>query len=269
MSADGAAPADGIWRCTLGQGPRHMLALHCTLAHSGAWRPLSQALEGRARFSAMDMPSHGRSPDWDGRGDFQTVVTGAARPMLEPGMDVIGHSFGATVALRLAAEAPDLVRSLTLIEPVFFAIAMEDAPETVAEHDRIAAPFMAALERGEAETGARLFNRMWGAGASWDDLPASARAAMTRAVPVVPTTVPALVEDCHGLSGPGVLERVRCPTLLLRGSETLPVIAAVQAGLARRLPDAREAVVPGAGHMLPLTQPAETAHEVAALLARS
>ena len=36
-------------------------------------------------------------------------------------MDVVGHSFGGSIALRLALEMPELVKSLTLIEPVCFA----------------------------------------------------------------------------------------------------------------------------------------------------
>ena len=40
------------------------------------------------------------------------------------------HSFGATVALRLATLFPDRVRSLTLVEPVFFAAAKAIAQNT-------------------------------------------------------------------------------------------------------------------------------------------
>jgi pimeloyl-ACP methyl ester carboxylesterase len=38
-------------------------------------------------------------------------------------MHVVGHSFGALVALQLAADRPDLVRSLTLIEPSLMTVA--------------------------------------------------------------------------------------------------------------------------------------------------
>jgi pimeloyl-ACP methyl ester carboxylesterase len=65
------------------------------------------------------MLSHGKSPDWDGSGDFQDVSVAAALPFLDDApMDLIGHSFGATLALRLAVAHPDRVRSLTMIEPV-------------------------------------------------------------------------------------------------------------------------------------------------------
>ena len=102
---------------TLGEGNRKILALHCTIGHSGAWRPLSACLPDCV-FTAPDMLSHGKSPDWDRQGDFQDRMTEAVLPYLTERMDVIGHSFGGTVALRLAVEHPDLVRSLTVVEPV-------------------------------------------------------------------------------------------------------------------------------------------------------
>jgi len=68
---------------------------------------------------------------------------------------------------------------------------------------------------------------------------------------------------------PGVLYRVTAPALLLRGDQTQPAMAVVNEGLARRLPDAVSVVIRGAGHMLAITHPVETAAELRALFARS
>ncbi|QBF30894.1 alpha/beta fold hydrolase [Thalassococcus sp. S3] len=255
-----------IYATQLGGGARHALALHCTLAHSGAWGRLAEHTEDALRFTAIDMPSHGRSADWDGRGDFQDVVVNAAEPFLQEPMDLIGHSFGATVALRLALKHPRKVRSLTLIEPVFFAVALADRPDTVRDHDALAGDFNAAIEAGDMELAARLFNRMWGDGPKWPDMPKALRAAMTRAIHVVPSCKPAIYDDVHGLLAPGILSRADMPVLLIRGSTSLPIMAAVNDGLAKRLPDARNEVIEGAGHMAPITHPAETARLLKAFL---
>ena len=77
---------------------------------------------------AFDLPGHGRSPDWDGVVEYQHLSTQIAASFVIEPVDLIGHSFGATVALRLAVEQPQKLRSLTLIEPVFFAVAARDAP---------------------------------------------------------------------------------------------------------------------------------------------
>jgi lipase len=252
-------------------GARNVLALHCTLAHSGAWRGLASLLGDTVTLTSPDLLTHGRSPDWDGQGDYQDRNVEAVAHLLEDGMDIIGHSFGATIALRLAVEHPDKVRSLTLIEPVFFAVALQDEPELVATHQVEATPYMNALDGGDDALAARLFNRMWSSEgqARWPDMPETTRAAMTRAIRVVPAQQPSLFDDRPGMLAVGVLDRVRAPSLLLRGSLTHPAIVVVNEGLARRLPDAQSVVIEGAGHMLPISHPAETAVELGRLFARS
>ena len=64
-------------------------------------------------------------------------------------IDVIGHSFGATVALRLAVEQPEKVRSLTLIEPVFFAVAGQDVPASLVAAQPYRDALQAALDKGD------------------------------------------------------------------------------------------------------------------------
>ncbi len=247
----------------MGHGARRVMALHCTMAHSGAWRGVAEALEGVAEVHATDMFNHGQSPDWDGQGDFQdSVVHGVAAHMADGSWDVVGHSFGATAALRLAVLYPERVRTLTLIESVFFAPIKEDAPEVLAAEQAGAAEFHAALRAGDFNLAARVFNRGWGGGGSgqrWDSLPEKLRAAMARGVQIVSHCAPAIAEDCHGLLAPGVLAGVSCPVLLMRGGETSPIIAYVNDGLARRLPNTRNVVIEGAGHMVPITHPGETA----------
>lgn len=255
MSA--AAPRD-IYARVFGRGARNVLALHCGLAHSGAWRGVAAHLGGEASFTAFDLLSHGKSPDWDGQGDYQDSNVDAALALLEAPADLIGHSFGATVALRVAAARPDLVRSLVLIEPVFFAVAKADGSPGYAQIETEEAGFRAAWEAGDAALAARLFNRLWGSGeVKWPDLPESARAGMTRSIHVIPAARPALHDDRAGLLKPGVLDRVGLPVLLIEGARTHPVIFGVTRGLQRRLPDAAAVQVEGAGHMAPITHPAE------------
>ncbi|MBO9449031.1 alpha/beta hydrolase [Tropicibacter sp. R16_0] len=250
----------------MGEGARDVLAIHCTIAHSGAWKRLASLVSDEATFHAFDMLSHGQSADWDGQGDYQDRNVEAALTVLDRPMDVVGHSFGATVALRVAVERPDLVRSLTLIEPVFFAVALQDAPELVAEHDRIARLYLEAMQAGDWPLAARLFNRMWSTddGPRWPQLPEATRAAMIRGIPVVPACDAALFDDRAGMLTPGVLEGLNMPVLLLRGGQTQAVIGSINDGLARRIPGAIGHVVEGAGHMVPISHPQEVAQHLKA-----
>lgn len=254
----------------LGQGPRRALALHCTMAFGGAWAGVSKALGDAVTLVAPDMPSHGRSADWDGVSNFgDTTFVASVAAMDAAPMDIIGHSFGAATALRIAAEHPERVRSLTLFEPVFFAIARADAPDTLVDHDTRAEPFHAAIKAGDLEGAARAFNGMWSGGPKWDSLSDRSRAAMTRAIHVVPGTVDFLYEDSCGLLKPGVLDALKIPTVLMRGQHALPAISTTTAGLTRRLGNASEVVIADAGHMAPISHPQDVATAIAELFARS
>ena len=94
-------------------GARPVLALHCSLAHAGAWAGLAEALQG-VTVTAIDQIGHGRAADWDESSDLHAQATAAAVTMAESigdggPVDLFGHSFGGTVALRVALERPDLV----------------------------------------------------------------------------------------------------------------------------------------------------------------
>ena len=239
------------------------LLLHCSLAHSGAWSGVAGRLADLLDMTAMDLPGHGRSPPWDRARAFHDQATEMAHGVLLEGAHAIGHSFGATVALRLALEgaAP---RSLVLIEPVLFAAAREAGASAYREHLEAFAPVLRAFEAGRAEEAARLFAGMWGDGAPWEALPEALRAYQAERIGLIFAGTPALEDDAAGLLAPGRLEGLRLPVLLIEGERSPPVIAATQARLAERLPRARRVVIEGAGHMAPLTHADAVARAVRA-----
>lgn len=263
--AAGAAPRPHAVR--LGSGPQPALLLHCSLAHSGAWAPLMARLGDRWTATAIDHPGHGRSPDWDGSADLNECATRMARPFLgdEIAADVVGHSFGGSVALRLALERPARVRRLVLIEPVLFAAARLDRAPGFAEHAAQLAE-VDALVRTDPAGALRRFLDRWGAAVPVAELPARQRRYMEARIGLIPAATPALQDDVHGLLAPGVPERIDLPVLLLEGAESPPVIAAIGDHLARRIGGLRRVVVPGAGHMLPITHPDAVARAIAAFL---
>jgi pimeloyl-ACP methyl ester carboxylesterase len=71
-----------------------------------------------------DRPGHGASPT-RGPEDMEVDAQWVAE-MLGDGMHLVGHSYGGAVALAAAAQRPDAVKSLTLIEPATADIAIDD-----------------------------------------------------------------------------------------------------------------------------------------------
>jgi pimeloyl-ACP methyl ester carboxylesterase len=114
---------DGINTTEWGHGPR------VVFIHGGgpggamsfaAQKPLAE----RWHLVLPDRPGHGDSPR-QGRDDFERDADLLA-PTLDDGAHVVGHSYGAIVALVLALRHPQSIRSLTLIEPPAFGLAPED-----------------------------------------------------------------------------------------------------------------------------------------------
>lgn len=265
------AQADGLrihWR-SFGNGPAEALLLHCGLGQSGMWKAVAEQLAPACRMTAPDLPGHGRSAPFPPDKDVHDVAFTAMQPFVGPASRVhlVGHSFGATVALRLALCDPGRVASLTLIEPVFFAAARAGA--NFASHRAAEETFFRVYATGDRLAAAECFNRLWGGGVPWDSFPPRVQATMAEGMPFVVGTEPSLWQDCHGMLAPGGLEGLDCPVALVRGSQTVPVIADVHAGLLQRLPNARETVIPDAGHMLVITHAVPVAQAVGACMAQA
>ena len=255
---------------TYGQGARAALMIHCSLASGTSWGGMARHLSGALTMTAFDLPGHGRSAEWGADAwrdvEIQDQVTQIAASFADDisvsPVDVIGHSFGATVALRLAVEYPHLVRSFVLIEPVFFAVAYRDRPDLGAAHDAVVADFMAAQVAGDHAGAAREFTALWGDGTPWAAVPDVRCAKLALQMPLIAAAESALFGDVGGMLVEGVLEAVEQPVLLVEGSRSPAIIRAIHDGLAVRLPDAQCVMVMGAGHMAPITHAQQVSAEV-------
>ncbi len=262
------------WWEQTGSGVRRVLFIHCSLAHSGAWRGVQRRLEPKLKMRAFDLPGHGRSWDWpgdqgenvdnSGRGDYQSVATQIASALIDKRADLVGHSFGATIALRLARDFPNKVRSLTLIEPVLFAAA-RGRPEYGVHMAEMAA-FTKAMAAGRHEEAAREFDAIWGPGTTWADIPEVTRAGLVRRIGLIAEGAGVTNDDIHGQVAQGALEAISQPVLLMEGADSPPIIGALHDVLTARLNDVRRVVVAGAGHMLPISHPVAVAGEIAVFL---
>ena len=248
-----------------GDRDRPALALHCMMGNGAYWGPIAGRLEGRIDLAGFDMPGHGRSDPWEPQPqgpDFHTSVTRIAASFIDRPLDLIGHSLGATVALRIAVAAPEAVRSLTLIEPVLFAAA-PDAEQIT--RDQTMAEMIA---QGRDDDAARAFIDIWGA-APFDSLPPATRRAMADQIKLVVDTDETLTRDRAGILDEGRLETIDAPVMIILGQDSPLVMHRIADALAPRLADVGRAVVPSAGHMLPLTHADQTAGLIALNLNRA
>jgi pimeloyl-ACP methyl ester carboxylesterase len=224
------------------------------------WRKLAGILASSHRVVVPDFIGSGSNPPWPAgaRFDFALDVAAVGALLAEQRAPVhlVGHSYGGLVALTLARERPSAVRSLAVYDPVAFGVlhASHDAVG-LGDLDRAALdPVFLDDAGGGGEAWFEAFVDYWNGPGSWRALPGEARAAFLRVGRKVYLEVRSLLAD---RTPPAAYECVTAATLLL-GGERSPVAAQrVIALLATAIPRARTRVVPGAGHMGPISHAAE------------
>ena len=235
------------------RGPTVVL-LHGLLGSAAYWDGVTRLLPGR-RVIALDLLGFGASPrPADATYDTDDHVAAVAATLdtlgLTEPVTVVGHSMGALVALRLAADHPGRVARLVLVGmPVF------ESPEA-ARRALGRTPLRRVLLYGPTS---RLLCLVWCR---------TLRPVSRRVAPLYVRRVPAAVARAtvdhswwsYSRSLAGVVEsqdvaedlgRVVCPVVVVRGDRDpdarLPEGAGLRAGV-------EDVTVPG-GHQLPVRRP--------------
>ncbi len=116
-----ALPGRGIrlhYRDWGGDGPPLVL-LHGLSSSGRIWDLTAPHLAQRFRVIALDQRSHGRSDQPEDGYGFDEVTADLAAFIEAVGIDspaIVGHSWGASVALKYAAANPEAVRSIVLVD---------------------------------------------------------------------------------------------------------------------------------------------------------
>jgi lipase len=234
-----------------------VLFAHCSLAHSGLWKPMLIALAEARHCVALDMPAHGGTAAPRAGQSLQMFALAACEALaLREGRPVhlVGLSLGGAVLGRLALKRPDLVASVTLIEPVWFHLLRANGrDDAAAEEEAAARAVQAALETGGPKAAVIAFMDRWGVPGGFDRLPQDAR---DQAAAIYTE----LSRDFAWVTGhpPGQVEvadlaGMKPLTLLMAGALTprpaIEVIDVIEAAI----PAPRRRTIEGAGHLSPVT----------------
>ena len=173
-------------------------------------------------------------------------------------MHVVGHSRGGNVVLRMAAQRPELVRSLSLADPggdyagELFASAGLPAPVAAGERNQFRLEALRLIREGQPEAGLQLFVDTVSGTGIWQRSSARFRhMALDNAFTLV-----GQVEDRPEPIGAELLARVRCPVLLLGGERSPQPFPTILRMLEHHLPGARCEVLPGVSHGMNVQRPA-------------
>jgi pimeloyl-ACP methyl ester carboxylesterase len=245
--------AQPYWR-EAGAGPA-IVCLHANASVSGQWRSLMARLADRFTLLAPDSYGSGQSPDWPS-GD--TITLQDEVDLLEPVFQragsrfvLLGHSYGAAVALRAAVSNPARVRALVVYEPTLFSLIDADGPSpNDADGIRqVVATVGAALEKGDDVEAARCFIDYWMGPGSWAQTPEKQKVVVAQSIRNARRWAHALFTE------PTSLEQFRglqMPVLSLTGARSTQAAHGVARRLEKVLPNVTHIELP-LGHMGPVT----------------
>lgn len=108
-----------------GSGPPVVLVHGSVVGAERTWQR-QLALAERWTLVLANRPGFGASAELPGGGDFEAEAPAIAE-LLGDGAHLVGHSYGAVIALYAAALRPHAVRSLTISEPGCMRVAAGDA----------------------------------------------------------------------------------------------------------------------------------------------
>jgi len=261
------APA-GLAISVRGRGPDVVL-VHGVLGDYRQWAPIARRLSRRYRVSAVSRRFHWPNPPPVGSIEYTYEAQAADLDAMLQSLGqahVVGHSYGAGVALLTALRHPEAVRSLILIEPPFGSVVPPSTPDFASElasRNSVVAALLADVQSGAAARAAEaLIDWVQGMPGSFRRLPRDIQNGLRANAPTLGPTFAA--------QGPVVtctqLHALRVPVLVLRGERTRPWYRIIAVATSDCIPDAQAAVVPAARHMGIVENPNEFATLIAGFL---
>jgi pimeloyl-ACP methyl ester carboxylesterase len=240
-----------------GSGPG-VVCLHANSSNSGQWRVLMESLAGKFHVLAADLSGSGQSAAWpadhvltlrDEVAFLEPVFARAGDPYV-----LVGHSYGAAVALIAAVSQPDRVRALALYEPVLFSLVdAESPPPNDADGIRNAvAEAVAAIDAGNPARAAEHFIDFWMGRGAWARMPESRKAPIARSIVSLRQWAAALLNEPTPLAA---FSQLTVPILFMTGRESPAASRGVARLLTRALPRIEVVEFNGVGHMGPITHP--------------
>lgn len=234
-----------------------VLLLHGGGTGAWMWRDQVPALRERYRVITPDLPGHDHSAGvpFGSPGEIVADLAGLLREVAPgpagtlgagaPGTVVIGFSFGAQLALALAAGHPDLVARAVVVSALAEPVALPGLSTG------LSASLSAGLVRAAAPLGAqRWFARLQAKALYVDDTMFDDYLRTARSLSAA--NLVAMTSANAAFRIPEAWARFPGQALLLVGAAEPRALVRGMRELHRRLPSSELEVVPGAGHGLPL-----------------
>lgn len=228
-----------------------VVLLHSSVSGRRQWRPLIAQLEDRFRIVAPDLIGYGDVPAWPNRRAQRLADQAALVHRIGTPFALVGHSFGASVALCAAAALGDRLDTLVLLEPNPFSILREAGAPEYGEAAALRDVVKAAAASGEWETAASRFADYWNGPGTWAAMTGERQNAFAGALRPNVHEWDAVMEA----PASAYVAAVTAHTHVVTALDTAPTIARVASLLEAMRPDWSYTQLERGGHMAPITAP--------------
>ena len=235
-----------------------VVLVHCSASGARQWRRLMDDLKADFHVRAVNLFGYGKTPPWSIEApqtlEDQARLVETVLPTNADSVCLVGHSFGGSVAMKLAARLSGRVASLVLLETnPFYLLRQSGRAEAFAEAMELRDCVKKFGAVGDWVTAAEQFADYWGGAGSWQDMPEERRRAFAEALKpnyfewdaVMDETTP--VEEWARL--------LPLATLVVSDPNTVFPIREITAILRLACPMWTYKEIAGGGHMAPLTRP--------------
>jgi pimeloyl-ACP methyl ester carboxylesterase len=221
---------------------------------------------------APDLYGAGKSPEWPPDRVIslrdEVALIEPVLAMAQPPLALVGHSYGAAVALIAALATPGRFRAIALYEPTLFSVLDADPQPPSAEDDirTVVREASRAVDAGDHDAAAERFIDYWMGAGSWEQMPAQRKLPIAASVASVGRWGHALLTE------PTPLEAFRSlsiPVLYMVGKASPASAQRVARVLTTTLPNVELVEFDGLGHMGPVTHPEVVNPVIARFLRRA
>jgi pimeloyl-ACP methyl ester carboxylesterase len=205
-----------------------------------------------------------KSPSLSDEADFIEPVFAAAGTPLS----LVGHSYGAAVALVAAIANPARISSIAVYEPTLFSLvdAHSPPPNQADGIRRTVENCVKSLDAGRPDEAAGHFIDYWMGPGSWSRTPDSRKIPIAASIVHVQSWARALVTEPTALDA---FRQLDVPVLYMLGKRTTESALAVAQCLTAVLPRVEVVTFEDLGHMGPVTNPDQVNTVVADFLRRT
>lgn len=234
-----------------------VIAIHSSVSANRQWRALTEALKDRYRVLAVNLFGYGETTPWPETSP-QSLYAQAQLVMvlceqLGSAVHLVGHSFGASVALKAAALLGPRVGSLILLEPnPFYLLKQGGRTQAFLESRALRDHVKCFGSLGDWPKVAERFADYWLGDGSWSTMPEKRRAAFAESLPPNFHEWDAVMDEQTTIEE---WKALKVRTLVVSDKATRLPIREIVDMFAQACPHWSFHYIAEGGHMAPLTRP--------------